>query len=59
MKEEQAQLIANFRYGMIAPVVVQTLVRGEQARIFKQLCYQILQTSHYFVETICLYRIIT
>ncbi|MDP2857586.1 MAG: DDE-type integrase/transposase/recombinase [Bacillota bacterium] len=44
MTQEQAQLIANFRYGMIAPVVVQTPVRGEQARFFKQLAagsYQI------------------
>ncbi len=37
MSEEQAQLIANFRYGMIAPVVVQTLERGEQARLFRQI----------------------
>jgi len=37
MSEEQAQQIANFRYGMIAQVVVQQLARGEQARIFKKV----------------------
>lgn len=37
MTEEQAQLIANFRYGVIAPVVVQPLERGEQARILREL----------------------
>lgn len=37
MTEEQAQQIANFRYGMIAEVVVHKLERGEQAGIFKRL----------------------
>lgn len=37
MTEEQAQLIANFRYGVIAPVVVQPLERGEQARLLREL----------------------
>ncbi len=37
MTEEQAQLIANFRYGVIAPVVVRPLGRGEQARLLREL----------------------
>lgn len=37
MIEEQSQLIANFRYGVIAPMVVQPLARGEQARMLRDL----------------------
>lgn len=37
MTEEQSQLIANFRYGVIAPVVVQPLERGEQARMLREM----------------------
>ncbi len=37
MTEEQSQLIANFRYGVIAPMVVQPLARGEQARMLREL----------------------
>lgn len=35
--EEQSTLIANFRYGVIAPMVVQPLARGEQARMLREL----------------------
>jgi putative transposase len=35
--EEQSTLIANFRYGVIAPMVVQPLARGEQARMLRGL----------------------
>jgi len=34
--EEQSQLVANFRYGVIAPMVVQPLARGEQARMLRE-----------------------
>lgn len=37
MTEEQSLLIANFRYGVIAPVVVRPLERGEQARMLREL----------------------
>jgi len=37
MTEEQAELIANFRYGVIAPLVVERLQRGEQARLLREL----------------------
>ncbi|MEX2372826.1 MAG: DDE-type integrase/transposase/recombinase, partial [Dehalococcoidia bacterium] len=37
MTEEQSLLIANFRYGVVAPVVVQPLNRGEQARMLREL----------------------
>lgn len=37
MTEEQALLVANFRYGVIAPLVVQPLERGEQARMLREL----------------------
>lgn len=37
MTEEQSQLVANFRYGVIAPVVVQPLARGEQARMLREI----------------------
>ena len=37
MTEEQLQLIANFRYGVIAPLVVQPLGRGEQARMLREM----------------------
>lgn len=37
MTEEQLQLIANFRYGVIAPMVVQPLARGEQARMLREI----------------------
>jgi transposase InsO family protein len=37
MTKEQAELIANFRYGVIAPLVVERLDRGEQARILREL----------------------
>ena len=37
MTEEQSSLIANFRYGVIAPLVVQPLARGEQARMLREL----------------------
>ena len=36
MTEEQSTLIANFRYGVIAPMVVQPLAR-EQARMLREL----------------------
>lgn len=35
MTEEQSQIIANFRYGVIAPLMVQPLERGEQARMLR------------------------
>lgn len=37
MTEEQSLLIANFRYGVIAPLVVQPLGRGEQARMLREI----------------------
>ncbi len=37
MNEEQQQLVANFKYGVIAPLVVGPLERGEQARLLKEL----------------------
>lgn len=37
MTEEQSSLIANFRYGVISPLVVQPLGRGEQARMLREL----------------------
>ena len=37
MTEEQSQLVANFRYGVIAPMVVQPLARGEQARMLREI----------------------
>lgn len=37
MTPAQAELIANFRYGVIAPLVVERLHRGQQARLLQEL----------------------
>ncbi|MRX74244.1 hypothetical protein GJU40_19160 [Bacillus lacus] len=59
MDENQRQEIANFRYGLVAPLVTRKLEPGEQAQLLKEIAthsYEILFSTAKMVSVRTLER---
>lgn len=54
MDEKQQQVIANFRYGLIAPVVTRKLNPGEQAAILREIASHAYEIPHSKTQTVSL-----
>lgn len=54
MDEKQRQEIANFRYGLIAPVVTRKLSPGDQAVILREIASHTYDISHSKTQTVSL-----